>query len=229
MADEYLSSCGATGCPNPVKYRCGYCDIPMCKVHRRVLKAASGEEYYCGACYAYISVSGLMERELDRHLVPNILLTNSKKCTGCRSCELACSFEHFDVFSYDLSAVRVLKFEDRARNYPIVCLQCDDPPCVDVCPANALVKNDENGMVSFDEKECTGCEECVEACPFNAAFFSTKKKKLIMCDLCGGDPVCVKVCAPEALEWIKKYKVGERRRLVLDMNPYNHESLKKKE
>jgi len=189
----------------------------------RTLESPLGDEFYCGACYTYISVSGLLERDLDRRLIPNILLVNSKKCTGCRSCELACSFEHFQEFSYELSAIRLLRFEERARNYPVVCLECKNPPCVDVCPTDALLKNDENGLVIFNEKACTQCEECIEACPFNAIFFHAKTGRIVKCDLCDGDPACVNVCAPEALEWIKKYKVGERKKLVIDVNPHPKE------
>jgi Fe-S-cluster-containing hydrogenase component 2 len=156
------------------------------------------------------------------------LLVNSKKCTGCRSCELACSFEHFREFSYELSAIRVLKFEEKAQNYLIVCQQCEDPPCVDICPTDALLGDTGNGMVHFDENECIHCEKCVEACPVDAIFFNAERNKVLKCDLCGGAPACVKVCAPEALEWIKKYKVGERGKLVLDMNPYPKKEKKEK-
>jgi Fe-S-cluster-containing dehydrogenase component len=186
----------------------------------RTFASSSGDEFYCGACFTYISLSGLTERDLDRRVLPHILLVNSKKCTGCRSCELACSFEHFQEFSYELSAIRVLRFEERARNYPVLCLHCENPQCVDVCPAGALYKSAENGMVLLEEEACNACQKCIEACPYQAIFFNPQIEKIIQCDLCGGDPACVKVCAPEALEWIKKYKVGERKKVILDMNPY---------
>jgi carbon-monoxide dehydrogenase iron sulfur subunit len=220
MYSKYLIRCGSTGCENPVTHRCGYCGIPLCDAHKRTLVAEKGEEYFCGACYAYISVSGLGKRNIDRHLIPNILVVNSKKCTGCRSCELACSFEHFNEFSYELSAIRVHKIEERARNYPVVCLQCENPPCVEACPEDALVKSEENGLVVFHEDRCTLCEKCIEACPFVAIFLNRERNRIVKCDLCDGDPACVKACAPEALEWIKKYKFGERKKLVLNLNPY---------
>jgi Fe-S-cluster-containing hydrogenase component 2 len=212
--------CGLTGCESPVTSRCGYCGIPLCDEHKRTLGTEKDDEYFCGACHAYINVSGLEERDLDRRLIPNMLLVNSKKCTGCRSCELACSFEHFNEFSYELSAIRVNKIEQRALNYPIVCLQCENPPCVPACPEDALFKNKENGLVEFYEDRCTSCEKCIEACPFDAVFLTGDRSKIVKCDLCGGDPACVKACAPEALEWIKKYKFGERKKLVLNLNPY---------
>jgi anaerobic carbon-monoxide dehydrogenase iron sulfur subunit len=220
MSDKYQLRCGRTGCTNPVEERCQYCDIPLCGAHMRILKSPDREEFYCGPCFAYMGVSGLDRRDLDRRLIPNILVVNSKKCTGCRSCELACSFAHFKEFSYELSAIRVIKEEERARNYPILCRQCENPPCAAACPTEALVKNEENGWVMFKEENCNQCEKCLEACPYEAIFFNAARNTIIKCDLCGGDPACAKICSPEALEWIKKYKVGERKTLVLDMNPY---------
>jgi len=220
MPKDFILRCGSTGCRNSVSARCGYCGIPLCDIHSRTLKSLTGDEHFCGACHAYISVSGLAERDIDRHLIPNILLSNSKKCTGCRSCELACSFELYGEFSYELSAIRVLKEEERAKNFPVVCLQCENPPCVDACPTDALIKNGENGLVVFKDEECNRCRACVSACPYDAIFFNEQRSRIIKCDLCSGDPACVKACAPEALEWIKKHKVGERKRVVLEMNPY---------
>ena len=211
--------CGCTGCTNQVIGNCDYCAIPLCETHARELRDAENE-IYCGSCFIYLQASGLATRAAHRKIIPNILLTNSKKCTGCRSCELACSLEHFQEFSYELSAMRVLKFEERARNYPIVCLHCENPPCAEACPTHALIKNDANGRVELREADCNQCQQCIEACPFRAIFFNPRRNRIIKCDLCDGDPACAKACAPEAVEWIKKFKVGERRKVVLDMNPY---------
>jgi Fe-S-cluster-containing hydrogenase component 2 len=206
---------------NPVIGSCDYCGIPLCETHARELKQSVQSEIYCGNCLIYLQTSGMDKRPTDRKVIPNLLVINSKKCTGCRSCELACSFEHYKEFSYELSAIKVLKFEERARSYPLLCLHCENPPCVDVCPTNALLQEDGNGMVVLNEEECNLCGRCIEACPFEVIFFNSQRKKVIKCDLCTGDPACAKVCAPEAIEWVKKFKFGERRKIVLNMNPYS--------
>ena len=216
--------CGYTGCTNPVIGNCDYCSIPLCETHARELKEADNE-IYCGSCFIYLQTSGLATQPANRRIIPNLLLVNSKKCTGCRSCEFACSFEHFQEFSYELSAIRVLKFEERARSYPVVCLHCENPPCARACAANALFKNEENGRVELNEAACNQCQQCIEACPFSAIFFNSQRDKIIQCDLCDGNPACARACAPEAIEWIKKFKVGERRRVVLDMNPFTKKEI----
>lgn len=60
------------------------------------------------------------------------------------------------------------------------------------------ISRDEWGAVVVDYDTCTGCGECVDACPYglidlNDDGFAYK------CDLCAGDPECVKVCQPQAL------------------------------
>ena len=89
--------------------------------------------------------------------------------------------------------------------------------CVNLCPEPAI---SEDTPPVIDYSRCNLCMKCIEACPFDAVFLTSDGSKLIKCDLCEGDPACVKACAPEALEWIKKYKFGERKKLVLNLNPY---------
>ncbi len=56
----------------------------------------------------------------------------------------------------------------------------------------------KTGAVIIDEDACTGCLDCADACPFDAIFVGPDNE-VLKCDLCGGDPICVKYC-PERPE-----------------------------
>lgn len=75
----------------------------------------------------------------------------------------------------------------------IACLLCEKPPCVPACPTNALYK-DEKGVIRVDEGRCNGCGWCIEACKFGAIAWHPTKGAVTICDLCDGDPECVKFC-----------------------------------
>ena len=86
---------------------------------------------------------------------------------------------------------------------PSACTQCEDAYCVSVCPTKALTKNSEMGVVEFDGDKCIGCKQCVIACPWGSIKLNHTAKEIIKCDMCGGDPECVKVCQAKALKFVE--------------------------
>jgi len=84
------------------------------------------------------------------------VVLNIDKCMGCRSCSAACFYGHRGMPNITYGVIR-------EGALPIICRQCDEPPCVDVCPVNALKKND-NGIVVRSRMLCIGCRSCVYAC-----------------------------------------------------------------
>ena len=127
-------------------------------------------------------------------------------------CELVCALEHFGVNNPQKSAVRVLvTYPHPVVRMPIVCSQCKKPPCADVCPVNAL--NRVEGVVQLDIETCISCLRCVEACPFGALYAHEDCDYPIKCDMCGGDPSCVKECPKGALRLIPEDVLGESQRL----------------
>jgi len=58
---------------------------------------------------------------------------------------------------------------------------------------NALSK-DEKGVIRIDEYKCNGCGWCIRACKFGAITLHPTKRVVMTCDLCDGDPECVKLC-----------------------------------
>ncbi|MCJ7768281.1 4Fe-4S dicluster domain-containing protein [Candidatus Bathyarchaeota archaeon] len=121
------------------------------------------------------------------------------KCTGCGVCELTCTAFHEKKYGLRKSRIRNVKIGDIVR-ISVTCRLCDKPPCVTVCPKGALRQSVETGVILVDEKKCHGCGWCIQACQFGVMFLHPTKKVVIACDLCNGDPQCVKDCPEEALE-----------------------------
>jgi len=128
------------------------------------------------------------------------LSVDISKCSGCRACEMACSFAHESLFSPALTRVRVVKLEDLGVDVPVTCRSCERPACVEVCPRGALNKGRWGGVV-VDTRTCDGCALCVAACPFGCLEMHESKGLPLVCDMCGGDPECVKWCATGALQY----------------------------
>ena len=87
-----------------------------------------------------------------------------EKCIGCRTCELVCSFGHFEKFNPKMANVTVFEYEEAAVAVPVMCLQCEEPSCLEVCPVKAISR-DENGAVVMNYSKCIGCRMCMNACP----------------------------------------------------------------
>ena len=123
-----------------------------------------------------------------------MLVVNPDLCTACRICELVCSFKHHGEFNPAKSRIKITFFPKDFFYYPSVCSQCEEAPCVNVCPANALKRDPVTGIVELDKLRCIGCKQCMQACPFGAMGFDTGEGSAEKCDLCGGDPECTKYC-----------------------------------
>ncbi len=133
-----------------------------------------------------------------------ILSADLEKCTGCRTCELVCSMKHHDEYNPQKSRIRVYNFVEQGYFVPVVCLHCNEAYCEKVCPAGAITVNydEKKGVraVQISKEKCVGCKMCIFACPFgNVRFIEDGYSD--KCDLCGGDPECVKSCAKEALKF----------------------------
>ncbi len=127
------------------------------------------------------------------------LVIDIDKCTGCKQCELACSYEKEGMFAPAKSRIRVFDFHQEGRYVPYTCTQCDEAWCQQVCPVNAISTDPATGVKSVDEKACVGCKVCTIACPFGTINYNAATGKVIKCDLCGGDPACVRACPTATL------------------------------
>ncbi len=166
-------------------------------------------------------------------MAEKIKLYDATKCIGCRACQLACkqwndlpAHQTKNTGSYQNPADLqpntwlLMRFQERETNTGEVewlfhhnaCMHCTDAACVNVCPTNALFHT-KYGTVALDQSKCTGCKECVAACPFNIPRFDPKTNKVSKCDMCfsrlerGMEPACVKACPTGALQFGDKNKM----------------------
>ena len=102
------------------------------------------------------------------------MVIDLQKCVGCDSCTVACKAENRTPpgVSYN-----VVMEEERGEfpnvtrtNLPRPCMQCENPPCVQVCPVSATYKMDD-GVVNIDYDRCIGCRYCMIGCPYGARYF----------------------------------------------------------
>lgn len=102
------------------------------------------------------------------------MVIDLQKCVGCDSCTVACKAENRTPPGVSYNVV----MEEEHGEYPNVsrtnlprpCMQCENPPCVQVCPVSATYKM-ENGIVNIDYDRCIGCRYCMIACPYGARYF----------------------------------------------------------
>lgn len=155
------------------------------------------------------------------------MIIDLNRCIGCHSCEVACKLEH--NLPKDVSLTKVVKYEEgiypNARMYMDVklCMHCDNPPCVEICPTGASIKLD-NGIVYVDYDKCIGCKNCIMVCPYDARTYVNNavaelpgisisknygknddlENKVMKCDFCferikdNKLPACVIACPAKA-------------------------------
>jgi carbon-monoxide dehydrogenase iron sulfur subunit len=120
-----------------------------------------------------------------------------EKCTECKRCMTACSVVKAGLVQMsesrividrrwpELPLIRVCRFDD-----------CAGQPCIASCPVEAISRG-KDGIVLIDRDTCTGCEACVDACPWQAIFM--RDSLAMKCDICAGDPECTKACVTVAI------------------------------
>lgn len=100
-----------------------------------------------------------------------VMVIDLRKCVGCSACTIACVAEN----KLPPGVVYRPVVEEEIGTYPHVtrrfiprpCMQCDNPPCVPVCPVGATFKRPD-GVVAMNYDQCIGCRYCIIACPYNA-------------------------------------------------------------
>jgi electron transport protein HydN len=167
------------------------------------------------------------------------VFADASKCIGCRTCELACAIAHQEGESGTLNSTeqfmpRLHLVKNAQVSVPVMCRQCNDAPCAQVCPNNAIVH--EDGYIKVIQARCIGCKTCVLACPYGAMSVVTKmmketsghaaifrrevpKSQAMKCDLCAhleDGPSCVRVCPTGAIQLIEpedlQYSNQEKRK-----------------
>jgi len=131
------------------------------------------------------------------------LKIHPEKCTGCRTCEEMCVAYHYDKINLSRSLIKMIRNDNKGLDTITVCTQCEEKPCVEACPVDAITPNDE-GTITIDDS-CIECNKCKEACPYDGTHKDPQGNKYIVCDLCDGDPQCVKWCPFGVIEFTKDF------------------------
>lgn len=135
----------------------------------------------------------------------NCLVIDLDRCSGCDSCTVACKLEHgidLGVYWNRVKAMGPYGTHPDIEQYwlPTQCQQCENAPCIDVCPTGASYRNEENGVVLVDPEGCIGCGACLDACPYEARTLNPATNIVEKCTLCqeltaeGKQPACVHNC-----------------------------------
>ncbi len=154
-----------------------------------------------------------------------VMLIDLAKCDGCGECTVGCTVMHFVPEGQEW--IKVYRVEDEyGHKYflPRPCMNCQNPPCLHVCPVGATFRTNE-GVVLIDHERCIGCRYCMAACPYDARYFNWGEPAhtpeelahpyspdepwphrvgtVEKCDFCAHDarkgvlPACVRACTAE--------------------------------
>jgi len=162
-----------------------------------------------------------------------VMVIDLDKCKGCGKCTAACIVYHFVPRGQEW--IKVFKIEDGEQEQYFLrpCMQCQNPPCVNVCPVGAAFIR-EDGVVLIDHDICIGCRMCIAACPYHARYFNWgepehtpeelahtyspeqpwphRKGVVEKCDFCadhaekGQIPPCAKACPEGAIYYGDRYE-----------------------
>lgn len=178
-------------------------------------------------CGPLASIAGATERKYNARDHYYGMGVQVDKCIGCGRCVEACKAEndvprepfYFRTWieRYQIRADGEVEVDspeggihsfpsteedkDVLRSFfvPKLCNQCDNPPCVQVCPVGATFKS-QDGVVLVDKDYCIGCRYCIQACPYGARYLDPRTATADKCTFCyhritkGLAPACVEVC-----------------------------------
>ena len=103
------------------------------------------------------------------------MVIDTKRCVGCNACVIACKIENQTPPGIFYTVVTREPLPGGGNDRPVFmtkpCFQCEEPPCVPVCPVNATYKRPSDGIVVVDYDRCIGCRYCIAACPYGARSF----------------------------------------------------------
>jgi anaerobic dimethyl sulfoxide reductase subunit B (iron-sulfur subunit) len=144
---------------------------------------------------------------------------DTSACTGCKACQIACKDKWNLKVGVDWRRVAEyaggtwVRQEDNtyqpdifAYYVSISCNHCDQPICLEVCPAQAISKR-QDGIVLIDDSKCLGCRYCQWSCPYGGPQFDEERGKMTKCTFCndyldqGRPPACVAACPSRALHF----------------------------
>ena len=144
-------------------------------------------------------------------------------CNGCHCCQISCKDEHVanDWTPYAKPQPDTGQFWIKQNEFvrgtvpkvqvhylPILCMHCEDAPCMAACPVSGAIYKREDGLVIIDPIRCTGCKSCVDACPYHVIYFNEDLNIAQKCTGCAHlldsgwkEPRCADACPTLALKF----------------------------
>jgi carbon-monoxide dehydrogenase iron sulfur subunit len=143
-----------------------------------------------------------------------VIVFDPDYCSGCMYCMIACSTYNNGATSLSKSRIHIVRHEGPAISKideeddlifdVITCNHCDEPYCLNFCPTLAIERDKDTGAIIINRDKCVGCRMCMLSCPFGAILYDVTKRQVIKCELCGGDPQCVRFCPTDALQFLPR-------------------------
>jgi Fe-S-cluster-containing hydrogenase component 2 len=182
---------------------------------RRDFLAGTGAALAFGVASGWTACAGGASKVAEKKRVAGRIVHDSTLCAGCGVCTLMCSLYQEGQTSVALSRSELVR-DPFEGNYSInVCRQCLSPSCYEACPQkdSALCIDKVSGVKYVKSENCTGCGDCISACPQKTAGIKLNLEKEIAfkCDLCRGrdrGPICVEYCAQNALSVVQDQREG---------------------
>jgi len=144
-------------------------------------------------------------------------------CNGCYCCQIVCKDEHVgndwtpyakpqpDTGQFWLKMnefVRGTVPKVKMHYIPVLCMHCDDAPCIPACPIEGAIYKRDDGLVIIDPTKCTGCKSCVDSCPYGTIYFNEDLNIAQKCTGCAHllddgwkEPRCADACPTQALKF----------------------------
>lgn len=105
-----------------------------------------------------------------------VMVFDLRRCDGCRDCIKGCQKEHHLPQSTEwIKVYELTGAQGKPYTMPVLCMECEDAPCVRVCPTQATYYRPD-GVVVVDESICIGCRMCMAACPYSARVFNWEEQ-----------------------------------------------------
>jgi formate dehydrogenase iron-sulfur subunit len=156
---------------------------------------------------------------------------NLDKCTGCKSCVVAChklnGLEEHETWRQTGIILGGDSETPYKQTVTSACHHCAAPTCMEGCPTKAYVKDEVTGIVRHLDDQCIGCKYCTMTCPYDVPQYSKSKGIVRKCDMCfnrlkvGEAPACVQACPNGAI----KIAVVDQQELVIRAKRENNAML----
>ncbi len=164
-------------------------------------------------------------------MAKKVFVIDVAKCNGCHSCQIVCKDEHVANDWTPIAKPQPevgqfwLELTERVRGTvpkvkvayrPHLCMHCDKAPCMESCPITGALYKRDDGLVIIDPVKCTGCRNCVDACPYDVIFFNEDLNIAQKCTGCAhllddgwSEPRCADACPTLAIRLLDEDEAQE--------------------